>query len=69
MLITKFTNHKTGGVSMYRSKIYVNEILNKMNQIFERFAYLSRSKTFKKEQINQIDYHINEIMKILNDCN
>ncbi|MDP1553518.1 MAG: hypothetical protein Q8M06_10940 [Methanobacteriaceae archaeon] len=53
---------------MYRSKIYVNEILNKMNQIFERFTYLSRSKTFKKEQIDQIDYHINEIMKILNDC-
>lgn len=69
MLITIINNHETGGVILYRSKIYVNEILNRMNQIFERFTYLSRSKTFKKEQIDQIDYHINEIMKILNECN
>jgi D-lyxose ketol-isomerase len=54
---------------MYQSKIYVNDILNKMNHVFERFTYLSRSKSFKKEQVDQIDYHLNEIMKILNECN
>jgi len=53
---------------MYENKIYLNELLNKMNHILERMRYLSRSRSFKKDQIEKIDYHLTEIMKILNEC-
>lgn len=54
---------------MYQSKVYVNDILNKMSHVLERFTFLSRSKSFKKEDVDQIDYHLNEIMRILNGYN
>jgi hypothetical protein len=53
---------------MYENKIHLNELLTRMNHILERMRYLSRSKSFKKDQIEKIDYHLTEIMKILNDC-
>jgi hypothetical protein len=52
---------------MYQEKIYRNDVLNKMDHIFERFRFLMRSKSFEKEQIEIIDYHLSEIMKVLNE--
>ncbi len=51
------------------SKVYRNEVLNKMGHVFERFRFLMRTKSLSKEQIETIDYHISEIMKVLNNCN
>ena len=53
---------------MYEQKIYRTEVLNKMSHVFERYRFLIRSKSFNKEQIETIDYHLSEIMKVLNDC-
>ena len=54
---------------MYQNKVYVTDLLNKMGHIIERFRLLSRKKSFKKEEIDNIDYHLSEIMKILNKYN
>jgi hypothetical protein len=53
---------------MYQEKIYGNDVINKMGHVFERFRFLMRSKSFKKDQIQKIDYHLTEIMKVLNEC-
>ncbi len=53
---------------MYEQKIYRTEVLNKMGHVFERYRFLIRSKSFNKEQMETIDYHLSEIMKVLNDC-
>lgn len=53
---------------MYEQKIYGTEVLNKMDHVFERYKFLMRSKSFKQEQMETIDYHLSEIMKVLNDC-
>ena len=50
-------------------KISRNDVLNKMGQVFERFRFLMRTKSLNNEQIETIDYHISEIMKVLNKCN
>jgi hypothetical protein len=52
---------------MYSQKIYRTDVLNKMGHVFERYKFLMRSKSFKQEQIKTIDYHLTEIMKVLND--
>ncbi|HEX7469087.1 MAG TPA: hypothetical protein VF324_10975 [Methanobacterium sp.] len=52
---------------MYQEKIYGNDVLNKMGHVFERFRFLMRTKSFKKEQMEIIDYHLSEIMKVLNE--
>jgi hypothetical protein len=52
---------------MYTQKISRTEVLNKMGHVFERYRFLIRSKSFKKEQMETIDYHLSEIMKVLND--
>jgi len=52
---------------MYHERIYPSDVLNKMGHVFERFRFLMRSKSFKKEQMETIDYHLSEIMKILNE--
>ncbi len=49
-------------------KISTNEVLNKMGHVFERFRILMRTKSLNKEQIETIDYHLSEIMKVLNKC-
>lgn len=54
---------------MFEDKIYVNEILDKMEHVFERFRFLMRSKSFNKNQIETIDYHLTEIIKVLNEFN
>lgn len=54
---------------MYQNRVYITDILNRMNHVSERLRYLSRSRSFKKEQVEKIDYHLNEITKILNECN
>ncbi|MGZ7044305.1 MAG: hypothetical protein ACXVHS_05930 [Methanobacterium sp.] len=51
------------------NKITRNEVLNKMGHVFERFRFLMRTKSLNKEQLETIDYHITEIMKVLNKCN
>lgn len=51
------------------SKVSRNEVLNKMGHVFERFRFLMRTKSLTKEQIETIDYHISEIMKVLNNSN
>ncbi|MCC7557165.1 MAG: hypothetical protein KO217_00590 [Methanobacteriaceae archaeon] len=54
---------------MYQNKVYVTDLINKMGHISERFRLLSRTKSFRKEKVETIDYHLTEIMKILNECN
>lgn len=50
-----------------QNKISRNEVLNKMGHVFERFRFLMRTKSLDKMQIETIDYHISEIMKVLNN--
>lgn len=52
---------------MYSNKISRTDVLNKMGHVFERYRFLTRTKSFKQEQIQTIDYHLTEIMKVLND--
>ena len=55
---------------MFQEKnISRNEVLNRMGHVFERLRFLMRTKSLKKEQIETIDYHISEIMKVLNNYN
>jgi hypothetical protein len=53
---------------MFEEKIYRNEALNKMGHVFERFRFLMRTKSVNQDQMKTIDYHLSEIMKVLNDC-
>ncbi len=53
---------------MYEPKVYRTEVLNKMDHVFERYRLLARMKSFNKEQIEIIDYHLSEIINVLNDC-
>lgn len=53
---------------MFEEKIYRNEVLNKMGHVFERFRFLMRTKSLNQDQIKTIDYHLTEIMKVLNEC-
>ncbi len=52
---------------MYEQKTYRTEVLNKMDHVFERYKFLLRTKSFNKDQIETIDYHLSEIIKVLND--
>ena len=53
---------------MFQEKnISRNEVLDRMGHVFERLRFLMRTKSLKKEQIETIDYHISEIMKVLNN--
>ncbi len=52
---------------MYEQKIYRTEVLNKMGHVFERYRFLMRSRSFDKKQVETIDYHLSEIMKVLNE--
>ncbi|MBU4534897.1 MAG: hypothetical protein KKF16_03525 [Euryarchaeota archaeon] len=54
---------------MYQEGVYLSEVLSRMNHVFERFRHLSRTRSLKKHQIEEIDYHITEITRILNECN
>lgn len=51
---------------MFQEKIYRSELLNKMEHVFERFRFLMRNRSLDKDQIETIDYHLSEIMKVLN---
>jgi hypothetical protein len=53
---------------MYEQKIFRTEVLDKMDHIFDRYKFLIRTKSFNQEQIETIDYHLSEIIKVLNDC-
>lgn len=59
--------NKTGD-EMFQEKIYRNDVLNKMGHVLERFRILMRTNSIKKEEIETIDYHLSEIMKVLNKC-
>lgn len=54
---------------MYPTRTYMNELLNRMDHVFERMRILSRTRSFRKEEIEKINYHLTEIMKILNQYN
>ncbi len=56
-------------LKMFEDKIYANEIIDKMEHVFERFRFLMRSKSFNKDQIQTIDHHLTEIIKVLNEFN
>lgn len=56
-------------LKMFEDKIYANEIIDKMEHVFERFRFLMRSKSFNKDQIQIIDHHLTEIIKVLNEFN
>lgn len=53
---------------MFQEKIYRTELLNKMGHVFERFRFVMRTKSLNQEEIETIDYHLSEIMKVLNKC-
>lgn len=53
---------------MFEEKIYRNEVINKMGHVFERFRFLMRTKSLDHDQVKTIDYHLSEIMKVLNEC-
>ena len=53
---------------MYEQKIFRTDVLDKMDHIFERYRFLIRTKSFSQEQIEIIDHHLIEIIKVLNDC-
>ncbi|MDI6723857.1 MAG: hypothetical protein QMD61_04360 [Methanobacterium sp.] len=53
---------------MFQEKIYRNDVLNKMGHVLERFRILMRTNSIKKEEIETIDHHLSEIMKVLNKC-
>lgn len=53
---------------MFEEKIYRNEVLTKMGHVFERFRFLMRTRSLDHDQMKQIDYHLSEIIKILNKC-
>ncbi|MGB9936376.1 MAG: hypothetical protein ACPK7O_01515 [Methanobacterium sp.] len=48
------------------NKISRNEMLTKMGHVFERFKFLMRTRTLENKEMEIIDYHLSEIMKILN---
>lgn len=56
------------GDRMFQEKIYRTELLNKMGHVFERFRFVMRTKSLNQEEIETIDYHLSEIMKVLNKC-
>ncbi len=53
---------------MFQEKIYRTDLVNKMGHVFERFRFVMRTKSLNQEEIETIDYHLTEIMKILNKC-
>lgn len=61
------------GDLMYQEKnhgrIYSTDVLNKMGHVFERFRFLIRSRSLSQKDMETIDYHLTEIMKVLNNCN
>ena len=63
----KFESVSYSGGLMYEQKAYRTEVLNKMDHVFERYRLLARTKSFNKEQVEIIDYHLSEIINVLND--
>ncbi|MGF7117314.1 hypothetical protein [Methanobacterium oryzae] len=53
---------------MFQEKIYRTELVNKMGHVFERFRFVVRTKSLNQKEIETIDYHLSEIMKVLNKC-
>lgn len=56
------------GDKMFQEKIYRTELVNKMGHVFERFRFVVRTKSLNQKEIETIDYHLSEIMKVLNKC-
>ncbi len=53
------------GDGMYQ-KVNRSEVLNKMSHVFERFQFLSRTRSLSDEQVADIDSHLSEIIEVLN---
>ncbi len=51
---------------MFQEKVYRTEVLNKMGHVFERFRILMRTSSLQQEEIETIDYHLSQIIKVLN---
>lgn len=54
---------------MYPTRTYMNELLTRMDHVFERMRIVSRTRSLKREEIEEIDHHLSEIMRILNKYN
>lgn len=52
---------------MFEEKIYINDLISKMGHVFERFRYLTRTRPLNEDQMKVINYHLSEIIKVLNE--
>jgi len=50
---------------MYQ-KVNRSEVLSRMGQVYERFQFLSRTRSLSDEQIADIDQHLSRIIEVLN---
>jgi len=61
----KSIDYSVGDVLM---ESYISSILVRMDHVCERMKILSRTRVLKREDIEKIDYHLTQIMKVLNEC-
>ncbi|ADL57689.1 MULTISPECIES: hypothetical protein [unclassified Methanothermobacter] len=54
---------------MYPTRTSMHELLVRMDHVFERIRILGRTRALRKDEIEEIDRHLTEIMKILNRYN
>ena len=64
---TKASTKVKTGDEMFEEKIYINDVINKMGHVFERFRYLTRTRPLNEDQMKVINYHLSEIIKVLNE--
>ena len=50
---------------MYQ-KVNRSEVLHKMGHVYERFQFLSRTRSLSDDQVEAIDQHLSQIMEVLN---
>ncbi len=50
---------------MYQ-KVNRSEVLNKMGHVYERFRFLSRTRSLTDDQIEDIDQQLSRIIDVLN---
>lgn len=53
---------------MYQ-KVNRSEVLNKMGHVYERFQFLSRTRSLTDDQIEDINQHLSQIIEVLNQPN
>ena len=53
---------------MFLMESYISSLLIRMDHVCERMKILTRTRVLKKEDMERIDYHLTQIMRILNEC-